>query len=764
MSRPRDLTESQWKAVDHADGPLLVLAGPGSGKTRVITRRIARLIEKGIDPRQILAITFTNKAADEMAARVAQLVPGCRTQTSTFHRFCARLLRQYAQNVGLRPNFSIFDTADQRQLVRAVLRDLDIDIVSFPPARIAHRISRAKNDLQSPDDVSLRFDEAIGNHFDAVVARVYPVYQRRLLESNAVDFDDLLLHVVALLNENPELRRQLDERFRYILVDEYQDTNPAQYRIVAALSRDHPNLCVTGDPDQSIYGWRGARIDNILRFESDFPDASVVRLEENFRSTRSILQTADGLIVHNVRRKHKSLVTQNPQGEPVELVVYADGLHEADAIAREIRQLVESGQRTFGDFAVFYRVNALSREIERALVRHKIPYQVAAGVEFYQRAEIKDVLAYLRLIENPDDRIAFARAVNVPRRGIGEKTVARVTDHADGNGLSVLEAAARADQINGLKRQVRTLKSFAALIESFAADALGPVDPLLERVLNETGYLEQWQESEHEQDQQRLENVQELRTAAQQYDRSHGGHATLEGFLETMSLASPGDNLDTRADEALSDSADDRGRGNKMASGRVTLTTLHAAKGLEFPVVYLIGLEQNLIPHERSIRADDRDLEEERRLLFVGITRAKERLVLTQTEQRSFRGRTLSTIPSEFLPELDVTIVNRACDAPVALPVDSERFQERAVQERESCLDDRPIEGEAPDGASPPPADPSNGFAIGMLVRHPQYGLGRVVKTTGTAHRQHVTVLFEDAQEPKTYVSDKCPLQPVGGP
>ncbi|MBT4863817.1 MAG: UvrD-helicase domain-containing protein, partial [Planctomycetaceae bacterium] len=344
------------QAVDHFRGPLLVLAGPGSGKTRVITRRIARLIERGVNPREILAITFTNKAADEMGERVKELVPQGRVWVSTFHRFCARLLRSRAEIVGLGANFSIFDTTDQRQLLREVLRDLNIDAVHFSPNKVAHRISNAKNNLQSAADVARSFDDAVGNHLDAVVSRVYPVYQRRLMESNAVDFDDLLLHVVKLLSENPELRHSLDERYRYVLVDEYQDTNPAQYRIVAALSQDFPNLCVTGDPDQSIYGWRGARIDNILRFESDYPSAVVVRLEENFRSTQQILKTADSLIAHNVLRKQKRLVTDNPDGEPVELVVYRDGEHEADEIARDMRRQVEAGERAWSDFGILYRV------------------------------------------------------------------------------------------------------------------------------------------------------------------------------------------------------------------------------------------------------------------------------------------------------------------------------------------------------------------------------------------------------------------------
>lgn len=753
MSPPHDLTPSQWKAVDHFKGPLLVLAGPGSGKTRVITHRIARLVDKGVNPQEILAITFTNKAAGEMDLRVKELVPERRIWVSTFHRFCARLLRQWGETVGLQSNFSIFDMTDQRQLLRDVLRDLDIDAVSFGPAKIVQHISRAKNNLQSADDVARSFENAIGNHLQAVVARVYPEYQKRLLESNAVDFDDLLLHVVTLLSENPELRRDLDERHRYVLVDEYQDTNAAQYRIVAALSQDHPNLCVTGDPDQSIYGWRGARLDNILRFESDYPDAAVVRLEQNFRSTGQILRTADGLIAHNLRRKQKSLITDNPDGDPVELVIYRDGRHEAASIAGEIRRLVEAGERSWSDFAVFYRVNALTREIETALLQHRVPYQVAAGLEFYERAEIKDMLAYLKLIQNPDDRIAFCRVVNRPRRGIGKKTISKLTAWADANRANLLAAAAQSDNIPTLpKKAAKTLKSFAETIADFTSLATGSVAELLSKVIHQTGYIEAWQDRDLEQDQQRLANVQELGTAARQYDLALGDEATLEGFLETTSLVSAGDNLDESA-------------------GRVTLMTLHAAKGLEFPVVYLIALEQNLIPHERSFHSDDdRDLEEERRLLFVGITRAQQRLFLSQTLRRDFRGRDLSTIPSDFLWELEVTVVDRSIDSwGPSSTVHRDPNDEAETIDADAGPDDEASQEEPPmtngwelhrrmsdAGAS------TAGFAVGMSVRHPQYGLGTVIRVSGSAQKQMISVAFEEGQEAKSFVATKSALQPVG--
>jgi len=761
------LTPPQQLAVEHVDGPLLILAGPGSGKTRVITHRIARMVETGIDPRSVLAITFTNKAANEMAERVAKLLPGGRVWISTFHRFCARLLRMRAEGVGLQPNYTILDTGDQSQLIRQILRDLDVDAVSFPPRRIAARISNAKNDLHSAEDVARRFEDSVGNHIEAVVARVYPEYQKRLLQSNAVDFDDLLLHVVTLLSDNPELRRQLGERYRYILVDEYQDTNLAQYRIVAALAADHHNLCVTGDPDQSIYGWRGARIDNILSFERDFPNATVVRLEENFRSTKQILKSADRLIAHNTQRKAKSLVTGNDDGVPVQCLIFRDGRQEADEIAADIRRAVEDGERNWSEFAGFYRVNALSREIERALMRHGVPFQVAAGVAFYDRAEIKDVLAYLRLIFNPDDETAFRRIVNTPKRGIGKTTLDRLHAWAQWQGISLFEAAARCEEYPKIsKRAAKGLKAFVAMIGELAIEPTGSIKRLIENVLQRTAYSEQWEGSLAEQDQQRLANVEELLTAAEQYDERTDDEPTLEGFLETTCLVNETDTLDENA-------------------GRVTLMTLHAAKGLEFPVVYIVGVEENLIPHERSLRSGDyKELEEERRLLFVGMTRAEEELYLTQTCQRNFRGRLLHSIPSDFLRETTVVLTDRTGDAPdpwdelLNRSHDDETAAESSPDDTSSKPQPPQTHGTQPVGLGSHPtglvqtglnllggdAQPAalpQGFAVGMTVRHPRYGTGTVLQIGGFARRRTVTVAFDDGRQ-ESFIADKSPLQPVG--
>jgi DNA helicase-2/ATP-dependent DNA helicase PcrA len=804
-----DLTPQQRQAVEHFEGPLLVLAGPGSGKTRVITRRIARLIERGVRPWEILAITFTNKAAREMAERVQALLPGSKIWVSTFHRFCARVLRERGSAVGLQPNFSIFDTGDQQQLIKQVLHDLDLDATHFPPPKLGHRISQAKNELLTPAQYVARYGEGIGTHLEAVVAKVYPAYQKRLLEANAVDFDDMLMHVAGLLAENEDLRAQLDQRYRFILVDEYQDTNRAQYQIVASLSQLEPNLCATGDPDQSIYGWRGARIENILNFERDFPDVKLIRLEDNFRSTPEILQTADALIAHNVFRKAKRLKTNKESGEPVELRLFQDGQAEASGIANEIRAMVEAGERQWKDFAIFYRVNSLSRTLETALARMRIPFQVAGGVAFFERMEVKDVLGYLRLIENPQDRIAFQRIVNTPARGIGKSSLDKLVRWADSTGTTLLDAARQPGSVPDLtKKAAVQLRAFAGLIDELAslsvspapagdeadpedsdegtADAVnddskapaGQVESLVRTVLQRTGYAIQYQESQDENDIQRLSNIEELISAARQYDLQEQAaerEPTLGGFLETASLAQDIDSLDEVA-------------------GAVTLMTLHAAKGLEFPFVYIIAVEQNLIPHERSLRENDqRQLEEERRLLFVGITRAEEKLVMTHTVRREVHGRSMSSIPSDFLAELiaersdqtvrDFQFGDVMDDAWSNSGEDSVDHEPEGFRTSAATWDAKPNRGQKKDSGSSAPApalrlttgaalqagtneaaEVRTGFAVGAQVRHPRYGRGVVVDVSGMTRRRTVTVEFEVDGRRESFVEAKCPLQPVGLP
>ncbi len=763
-----DLNFNQAEAVNHLQGPLLVLAGPGSGKTRVIARRIVRLIEAGVAPGQILAITFTNKAAGEMAARVEALLPGRNVWVSTFHRFCARLLRRDAGAVGLQPNFTIFDTADQGQIIKRILTDLGDDPRHFKPGRILHRIGQAKCNLQSPEIFALAAEERRGDQLDRLVARVYPVYESMLLRANAVDFDDLLMHVCRLLAENEEIRAELDRRYRYVMVDEYQDTNLPQYQIVRALSHDFPNLCATGDPDQSIYGWRGAEIGNILRFEHDFPDARVVRLEQNYRSTKAILRVADSLIVHNVRRKAKTLFTENPEGEAVELLCFGDHFLEAEGIAQLVWQLADAEQRPWSDFAIFYRVNALSRELERALVRRRIPFQVAAGVAFYERAEIKDLLAYLRLIYNHADRAAFLRVVNTPIRGIGKATVAKLANWADHRGITLLDAARRAGEFPGISpRGTTALARFAGLIGDFAQAGSHGVAELLTVVIEQTRYGSEWHDSSLEADIQRAANVNELRNAAAQYDAVHADDPSLAGFLEETALVADVDALD-------------------FAAGKVTLMTMHAAKGLEFPVVCVMAVEEGILPHDRATRDGSlAEIEEERRLLFVGATRARQRLFLTHALIRTLNGKDFPSPPSRFLHEMPLAsdlpagpALSRGGEFGVAFVSDAEAAEpgDRAATPT----------GEAPHASRAPAsrrerklgglllttgADLLNGtsnrvefpllFEVGMRVRHPQLGPGQVVEAQGTGKWRTVTVLFPSG-ESVSYVVHKCPLQPIG--
>ena len=444
-----NLTEPQRAAVTHRDGPLLILAGPGSGKTRVVTQRIAYLLGQGVAASQILALTFTNKAAAEMRARVEQLVEGRQVWLSTFHRFGARILRNYSDYVGLSPNFTIYDSSDAKQTLRRVIEAENIKVMHYTPERIAAAISSAKNRLVT----AAEYQPRPGRPLSQIVGEVYPLYQKRLLASSAVDFDDLLLHVAQLLYKHPEIRADLDSRYRYILVDEYQDTNRAQYVILRAMSKDHPNLAVTGDPDQSIYRWRGADIKNILEFEADYPAVHVVRLEQNYRSTKRILRVADELISHNVQRKQKALHTENDEGQPVRLTTYPDQDSEAAGIALEIQSAINKQGRSPSDFAIFYRMNALSRSLEKALREAGVPFQMVRGQEFYQRKEIKDVLAYCQLVNNPLDDIAFERTVNTPARGIGKKTLQRLGEHAYRLGLPLLGAAREAAQIESLPKR-----------------------------------------------------------------------------------------------------------------------------------------------------------------------------------------------------------------------------------------------------------------------------------------------------------------------
>jgi DNA helicase II / ATP-dependent DNA helicase PcrA len=769
------LTAAQREAVEHRDGPLLILAGPGSGKTRVITHRIANLIEHGVPARQILALTFTNKAAQEMRARLERLAPGEPVSMSTFHRFCARLLRQYAALTGLAENYTIYDTSDSRQVLKRALEEADVDITHYTPDRLAGAISWAKNNLITAEEYTPRPGHPLGK----IVQEVYPLYQQKLLASNAVDFDDLLLHVASLLRGSPETRSVLDARYRYILVDEYQDTNLAQYTIARALSIDQPNLAVTGDPDQSIYGWRGANIKNILDFEQDYPDVRVVKLERNYRSTKRILRAADMLIGHNVRRKQKGLYTENDEGQPVTLVAYTNQQAEAELIAGRIADDIRAGRRRPRDFAIFYRVNALSRALEFNLREQGIPYQMVNGLEFYQRREIKDVIAYLRLLNNPRDDNALLRVINTPPRGIGKSTIARLTEHAGRYRLSLLEAARESGLIESLNKRIAiSVARFVATIDKLMLVASGPVEEILGHVLTESGYRQFLDDSEDEEDQERLANIEELLTAARQFDEHNPGEGHLENFLEESSLVNDVDAWDAETDH-------------------VTLMTLHASKGLEFPVVFIIAMEEGLMPHERS-RNEAEMLEEERRLLFVGMTRAKEDLQLSLASYREFRGQRQMTIPSQFLFELPRHEM-RIVGATLAKPGREEDSPEEEVWEDSHDSPADELNGDDSHGEAnedealadidfsfPGPAARSrilpglttaaelerkvkpaatefspDLFVQGMLVRHPEYGLGKIVALSGNGPRRTATVAFASAAGQKKFMLAQSELRPA---
>ncbi len=687
------LTESQRIAVSHVDGALLVLAGPGSGKTRVITSRIAALIQHGIPPYNICAITFTNKAAEEMRDRVGDFAAARGVHISTFHSLCVRLLRQYAAQAGISANFSIYDTADQTRCIKEAIKNAEKDTGNFPPSRMSSAISQLKNDLEDVQALESRAQD----YFAKALARVYRAYQRILADNNALDFDDLLMRTAFLLRDNPDVRRDVGRRFRYLLVDEYQDTNHAQYQIAKGIALEHGNICVTGDPDQSIYKWRGADIANILAFEQDYPDATVVKLEENFRSTPNILQLADKLIANNVHRKAKTLIPTLPAGPDVRINVYADAEAEAEALADSVKDLITEGVNC-SEIAVFYRVNSMSRVIEESFVRRQIPYQVVRGVEFYARKEIRDLLSYLKVMANPTDGIAFERAMGTHKRGIGKTTVERLLAFADRQRISLYEAARRADQIDSIAKATQTrIVAFARMIEAFRQDMTGPVAPLMDRVFRESG-MEAALAAGGEREEIAIENIGELINAAAMYDQ-HAESPSLADYLQTIALYS-----DTDA--------------YQPESGRVSLMTLHAAKGLEFDAAFIIGLEEGILPHERSLESA-LDIEEERRLFFVGMTRARRRLHISYARHRVVRGQFLRTTPSCFLFEIGF------------VPPDS-------VSEHTADFDD---EFEYDYGDSQ-----TELFIPNELVAHKKFGLGRVKEFLPMGDDSIVIVRFNSGQ------------------
>jgi DNA helicase II / ATP-dependent DNA helicase PcrA len=628
-----DLNPAQREAVLHVDGPLLVVAGAGSGKTRVLTHRVAHLIRAhGVKPNEILAITFTNKAAAEMRERLERTLG--RTARAiwilTFHAACGRILRREAERLGYRSSFTIYDQADQVRLVKACLEELGKDPKRFTPRGIHSQISNAKNQLISPEDYAAR----VASFWDQTVAEVYERYQQRLFSSNAVDFDDMLMLTVQVLERFPEALERWQRTFRHVLVDEYQDTNHAQYRLLQLLAAKHRNVFAVGDPDQSIYAFRGADIRNILDFERDFGGAGVVALEQNYRSTNAILEAANAVIDNNRDRKPKRLWSELGQGDPVEAVEVEDEHAEARFVAAEIARQVEAGSSA-AEIAVFYRTNAQSRVLEDVLVRQGVPYQVIGGPRFYERAEIKDAVAYMAVVNNSTDAVSLMRIANRPRRGIGDTSIQRLVAHADALGISLWDATADPEAAGVAAASARAIRSFRSMMESLMASAQElEVDEFVRAVLDRSGTIEAYEAERTIEARGRIENREELVGSAQEY-RARVEEPTLAGFLEEVQLQSDQDTL----------SAD---------TAQVTLMTIHNAKGLEYRVVFLIGMEEGIFPHSRSI--EDNEVEEERRLAYVGMTRAMERLTLTHATARSLYGRREYNLPSRFLDELPASV------------------------------------------------------------------------------------------------------------
>ena len=708
-----DLNPAQREAVLHTEGPVLVVAGAGSGKTRVLTRRIAHLLGAvGVKPSEILAITFTNKAAGEMRERVEHLVgpPARAAWVMTFHSACGRILRREAQRLGYRSNFTIYDQADQIRLVKRCLEELERDPKRFTPRGIHSQISNAKNTLVGP----VEYTERVASFYDQTVAEVYDLYQKRLFASNAVDFDDMLFLTVDVLERFPEAREKWQEAFRYVLVDEYQDTNHAQYRLLQLLAEKHRNVFAVGDPDQSIYGFRGADIRNVMEFEQDFPGSDTIALEQNYRSTQHILDAANGVIRHNRERKEKNLWSELGEGEPVRVLEVEDEHAEARYVAAEIALLVEEGF-SGSEVAVFYRTNAQSRVLEDVLVRQGIAYQVIGGPRFYERAEIKDLIAYLQVLDNPYDAVSLIRIAARPRRGIGDSTLARLQTWADQREISLWEATAESELAGVGAAPQKALKSFRGTIESLMSAAMElEVPELIEEVLARSGYMESLEAERTIEAQGRIENLQELVSVAREWreQREQNEEPSLSAFLQEVSLYSDQDAI--RGDGSL-----------------VTLMTLHNAKGLEFRAVYLIGMEEGIFPHSRSI--EEQGIEEERRLCYVGMTRAQERLTLLHTSSRMLYGGRSHNLPSRFLDELPDGHVERERLRPASWSGYGAPRQSR-IAPREDVPD----------------------LGTGDSVRHSTLGEGVVVRIEAGGL---VTVRFADDGSERKLMLDYAPLE-----
>lgn len=736
------LNPRQREAVETINGPVLIVAGPGSGKTRVITHRIAYLVETcGVSPYRILAMTFTNKAAREMKERAAALTRTRDDQLtiSTFHAFCATVLRRDGERLGLDKNFAIYDQSDQTSLMKRAMIEVGLDVKQFKPANILSEISSAKSQLVGVEGYGLNKT----SYFEEIVHRAYEKYEELLAAASAVDFDDLLFKTYTLFKQHPDVMERYRERYVHVMVDEFQDTNVVQYEIAKQLTGEYRNLCVVGDPDQSIYSWRNADIRNILSFQKDFSDAKVIALEQNYRSTETILEAAQGVIASNKHRVEKDLFTTNGKGVPIVVQEGYNEQEEAQFVVREIERLVRKGYSR-ADIAVMYRVNAQSRALEEACMRYGLPYQLVGSTRFYQRQEIKDLVCYLRLIVNHSDDVSFGRIVNVPTRGIGQRTVDELTRHARDHGVSLFDAidgtaetadTPRIPAVPLPARSIKALQDFKALIEGLSEqnNELNLVE-FIDEILKRTGYKD-YIESEPERGEERWDNIAEFRNSARDY-LDLGPDDALTAFLESVSLVSDTDNLGEKADA-------------------VTLITLHQAKGLEYPVVFMVGMEERMLPHSRSIESHDpADIEEERRLCYVGVTRAKEMLYLLRAFRRGFRGNSEPSMPSRFLADIPQELITKpGIGAPAKKPAtrlndwaspfkQTQRtgtLAERVVKSADATVIRRKRSEVRPAAASAGPT-----LKTGDKVRHKAFGEGMVTATKPSSGDTEVTVAFKD--------------------
>ena len=720
------LNPQQAEAVINTEGPMLIMAGAGSGKTKVLTCRVANLLQKGVRPYRILAITFTNKAAAEMRERVNNMSgPAAKdVWLFTFHAFCARFLRMEIDKLpGYGGNFAIYDTADSQNLIKQILKEMNLDDKRFQPSGILSRISNAKNALQD----AAAFARQAGDFYEQKVADIYSRYEQKLQLNNALDFDDLLMLSIKLLQENKEVREKYQDRFDYLLVDEYQDTNHAQYLLIKFLAAKHRNICVVGDADQSIYGWRGADIQNILDFEKDYPDAKVIKLEQNYRSTQIILDAANAVIENNTGRKPKNLWTENKSGADIIYFQAVDERDEARFVIEQLQNLQRTENKKLGDMAILYRTNTQSRIFEEMLIKSGISYNMVGGLKFYERKEIKDIIAYLRVIFNPADSLSLLRIINVPKRGIGDASLAKIQAYAAANNVSLFEAVSNAAAIDGLSsRFVSKLDDLAGIIfELMNLANEAPVEDLIDRVLRDTGYLEELENERTPQAQSRIDNLHELISVAQEFAASEEEN-NLENFLAHVALVSDIDDTE-------------------LGEDAITLMTLHSSKGLEFPVVFLVGMEEGLFPHARTLM-DETEIEEERRLCYVGITRAKEKLFLSSTKMRTIYGNTVTYPPSRFLQEIPARLVKTIKR--------QERFSAlenfKQVSEKYSARPQKPASTFNPHSFMPQkPAAAAGGtgtrFNTGDRVSHSKWGEGMVVSVKDSPDGQEVKVAFAGA-------------------